>query len=104
MESDFSILLHPEAEKEYLESVRWYENALIGLGKEFVDEIENMFDRIGKNSFLFPVKKLKLREAVVKKFPFVIVFSIDTGKQTINVLSVYHTSRNPAKKFRRKGE
>ena len=101
MENKFSLTFHPKAEKEYLESVAWYEDALIGLGQEFVDEIETTFDHISKNPFLFPVKKIKHREAVVKKFPFVIVFVVDQKQLSVTILSVYHTSRNPGEKFRK---
>jgi hypothetical protein len=51
MESKFAIIFHPEAEKEYLDSVKWYEDALIGLGEEFVEEIERIFDQISINPF-----------------------------------------------------
>ena len=51
MESKFAIIFHPEAEKEYLDSVNWYEDALIGLGEEFVEEIERIFDQISINPF-----------------------------------------------------
>ncbi len=101
MKIDSTIIFYPEAEKEYLESVIWYENNLIGLGQKFINEIENIIERIVINPLIFPIKKGKLREAVVKKFSFVIVFEISEKYQKILVLSVYHTSRNPKKKYRK---
>ncbi len=101
MKNKYSIIFHPKAEKEYLESVEWYENSLIGLGQEFVDEIENTINLISDNPLLFPIKKYKLREAKVKKFPFVIVFEIKNKDLQINILAVFHTSRNPKNKNRK---
>jgi hypothetical protein len=79
VKNSYEIIFHPKAEKEYLESVEWYENALVGLGEAFVDEIEKSISRISKNPHLFPLIKFQFRQVVVKKFPFVIVFEI---KQT----------------------
>jgi hypothetical protein len=42
-----------------------------------------------------------MREAVVKKFPFVIVYEVNKLLLTVNILAVYHTNRNPRKKFRK---
>jgi len=101
MKNKYVIIFHPKAEKEYLESVEWYEDALIGLGDEFVNEIETTINRIQNNPLLFPVKKLQIREAVVKKFPFVILFQLKEKENQLFILSVYHTSRNPKKKYRK---
>jgi hypothetical protein len=62
MENKYSVIFHPKAEKEYLESVQWYENALIGLGQQFVNEIEKAIIQINNSPHIFPVKKLQLRE------------------------------------------
>ncbi len=99
MKNNYTIIFHPKAEKEYLDSVEWYEDAMIELGQEFVDEIENTINRISTNPLLFPVKKFQLREAVVKKFPFVIVFEVKQKENQVNILTVFHTSRNPKKKL-----
>jgi toxin ParE1/3/4 len=40
------IAYHPEAETEIIESAEWYENQRLGLGDEFLDEIENAISRI----------------------------------------------------------
>jgi mRNA-degrading endonuclease RelE of RelBE toxin-antitoxin system len=101
MANKYAVIFHPKAEKEYLESVEWYEDALIGLGDEFVDEIENTINRINSNPLLFPIKKFQMREAVVKKFPFVIVFQLKQKEKQIFILSVFHTSRNPKKKLKK---
>ena len=101
MKNTYSVIFHPEAEKEYLESIIWYENNLIGLGQKFIEDIEKSIERILTLPLLFPIKKGNLREAVVKKFPYVIVFEIAKTSQEIRILSVYHTSRNPSKKYRK---
>ena len=100
MKNSYSIIFHPKAEKEYLESVEWYENALTGLGQEFVDEIGKIIHQIYTTPLLFPQKKLHFREAPSRKFPFIIVFELKPKQQIIQILSIYHTSRNPKKKYK----
>lgn len=101
MENKRVIIFHPDAEREYFDSVEWYEDSLIGLGGEFVSEVESVLDQISSRPLLFPLKKFGMREAVVKKFPFVIVYEISKNRHDVNILAVYHTSRNPTKKYKR---
>lgn len=101
MESHYKIIFHPLAEKEYLESVSWYEDNRTGLGLQFIREIENTLDTIEANPYLYPVKKRTFREAVVKIFPYIIVYKIHPRQKQITITSVFHTSRNPVHKYRR---
>ena len=103
MEKKYSVVLHPKSEKEYLDSVEWYEQALIGLGKDFTEEVGVVIEQIKQNPFLFQKRKLNFREGVVKRFPYVIIYKIDEKQQIVNVLSVFHTSRHPKKKTKSKG-
>jgi len=98
MKRTYSIIFHPKAEKEFLESVNWYENALWGLGDNFITETTVILKHIQNNPVLFQKKKLQLREAPVKNFPFIIIYKINEKENIIMILSVFHTSRNPGKK------
>ena len=102
MTAEYVILFHPKAEKEYLESLIWYENAIIGLGQEFFYEIENVVKRITENPLLYPKKKNQFREAIVKGFPYIIVYEFKRQKQQITILAVFHTKRNPKLKYKEK--
>lgn len=104
MKTKFSVLFHPLAENEYYESIEWYENSQNGLGLQFINDIEKSINLISSNPLLYPKKKGNLREAVVTKFPFVIVFEFKEKNNAIIVLSIYHTSRNPKKKYRKFGQ
>ncbi len=97
---EYSVLFHPLAIVEYLDSVRWYENKMIGLGNDFVFEIENVIDLIEKKPKLFQIKKAGIREAIVKHFPYLIIYKIVEKEKHVQILSVFHTSRNPNLKKR----
>src|ERR1035437_5604812 len=101
MENRYHIIYHPLAEKEYLESVSWYEDNLTGLGSDFIREVEKVLTHIETNPFLYAVKKQQLREALIKTFPYVIVYKIIPKQKQIIIVSVFHTSRHPVLKYKR---
>ncbi|HEY3856077.1 MAG TPA: type II toxin-antitoxin system RelE/ParE family toxin [Verrucomicrobiae bacterium] len=95
------LVLRRTAESEFGDAIEWYESQRKGLGKEFRLVIQHHFDRIAANPELFPLIRGEVRRAViVRRFPFVIHFLIET--QRIVILSVFHTSRNPAQLKKRK--
>lgn len=97
----YSVIFHPLAEKEFFESFEYYENQISGLGNDFIKTIDKTIDIIRKDPQIFPFKHKKLQEAILKKFPFVIVYKVNEKQKTIFILSVFHTSRNPSKKRKR---
>ena len=89
------------AEKEFDDSIAWYETKREGLGREFRAVIEENFQRIANNPRRFPKIRGDVRRLVVlRRFPFVIHFVVE-AKQIV-ILSVFHTSRDPGQlKYRR---
>jgi plasmid stabilization system protein ParE len=87
-------VLRRVAEKEFDDSIAYYEGKREGLGQEFRAAIEQYFQRIADNPEWFPEVRGKVRRAVVlRRFPFVIHFLIEAER--IVILSVFHTSREP---------
>ena len=93
-------VLRRVAEREFHDSIAWYENEREGLGQEFRATVEEYFQRIADNPEWFPEVRGEVRRAVVRRFPFVIHFLVETDR--IVILSVFHTSREPEQlKYRR---
>jgi hypothetical protein len=64
------------------------------LGEDFVNETEKVFNRIAANPEQFPkVKNKQIRKAKTERFPFGIYFAVKVP--FINILAVFHNSRNP---------
>ena len=95
------LVLRRVAEKEFDDSIAWYEAKREGLGQEFRATIEEYFQRIADKPEWFPKVRGEVRRAVVlRRFPFVIHFLIEADR--IVILSVFHTSREPEQlKYRR---
>jgi len=71
------------------------------LPQKFTNDIRNLFDIILRNPEIYPTVKKRYRQAKLSVFPFVVVYSIDKKEKLIYISSIFHTSRNPTKKFRK---
>ncbi|HEY9510142.1 MAG TPA: type II toxin-antitoxin system RelE/ParE family toxin [Verrucomicrobiae bacterium] len=88
------------AEKEFDDSIAYYEAERESLGWESRATIEECFQRIADNPEWFPKIRGEVRRAVIRRFPFVIHFLIE--QERIVILSVFHASREPEQlKYRR---
>ena len=96
------VIFHPEAEREYLDACNWYEADTPGLGQRFKRAILKQIDKIVINPELYPGKERDYRESITDVFPYVIVYKIGKKGDTINIVAIYHTSRKPSKKYRRR--
>lgn len=94
------ILIQARAKAEIIDAFLWYEEQVIGLGENFMDEIESALQFIQSNPKLYSTSRDKYREAPLARFPYVIVYRLDQQKNRIVILSVFHFSRSPAKKPR----
>ena len=97
----YHLILHPEAELELYESIIWYEQVLIGLGSEFLKNIERVLHHIYLHPLIYAKRKKNFREAVVKRFPFVIIYKVNKLEKEVHILSIFHTSQNPKMKYTR---
>ena len=88
-----SIIFHPAAEREFSDAFQWYDKQVKGLGAEFFKAIDEAIQRIENTPLIFPVCYMTLRKAVIKNFPYIILFQI--VRADIKIIAIFHTSRNP---------
>ncbi len=82
---------HELAEKELLDSRDYYDDLVFGLGNKFVFEIEHITNRIRENPSSFPFCFNNYRKALLRKFPYAIIFKYDDSK--IFILAVARQKR-----------
>jgi plasmid stabilization system protein ParE len=63
------VVLRPEARAEFDEAFDWYEERLAGLGVDFVNCVQEAFDRIGQTPELYAKVFQEVRRAPVHRFP-----------------------------------
>lgn len=88
------VRLLPEARAEFDAAGDYYEAQRSGLGKDFVAKVRAVFQRIRANPRLHAVVYRDVRKALVERFPFIVLYR-EAGSEVI-VVSVFHTSRDPA--------
>jgi plasmid stabilization system protein ParE len=76
------------------EAFDYYEARQPGLGVDFVARVQKVFDRIAANPRMHAVVLADIRKAVVTRFPYCIYYRADDAR--VEVLAVFHTSRDPA--------
>jgi plasmid stabilization system protein ParE len=95
----YVVELSPKAEKEFIKAFEWYEDEQLGLGEKFEAELFKKIDFIAANPLHYPLKK-KNREANTDVFPYMVVYRIHEKRKMIVVISIFHTSRHPRRKYR----
>lgn len=86
-----------EAEEEAHASAIWYDEQLVGLGDDFLDELSAALQKIEENPNRFPrletAKSKQIRRCCLARFPYLIIFEILDAE--IVVLAVAHSQRRP---------
>lgn len=95
----YQLLVKAEAIQDIAEAFEWYENNRAGLGVEFLDEVNEYFERIVQNPGHYQSFRNQ-RVAIMQQFPFKIVYEVE--RERIVVFAVYHDKRNPKKLSKRK--
>jgi len=91
-------VLSIQAEHELEDALYFYDLISTKIGDSFIKQIDACIESILLNPETYKLEFDVYRQAVVKKFPFVIIYTkIDS---TILISAIFHTSRNPNKKFK----
>lgn len=93
--SNYKVKVLPKARNEIFKAFDWYEEQKEGLGDKFGDEIQISINKILANPNHYPAKIISIREFIVKKYPFIIVYKVSEKKKEVIITSIFHTKRNP---------
>lgn len=97
----YTYWLHENVEDDFQEAYSWYEERKKGLGAEFLDTVQSTIAEITEHPESWGSKgNPNYREALLRKFPYVIVYKIYKRKEEIFICAVHHTKKNPQKKYR----
>jgi len=84
---------HPEADTEFREAVEYYEACELGLGYDFSLEVFSRVQNILNSPTAWPVMEEDVRRCLVNRFPFGVLYSIESTE--IFILAVMHLRRDP---------
>jgi plasmid stabilization system protein ParE len=88
-----TVVLRPEARADLEEACRWYEAQRLGLGNEFLQQVDAAFRRIEARPTQFPKVQGDLRRVLLRRFPYSAYFL--NARRRIVVIGVLHQRRAP---------
>jgi len=87
------VIFLPEADKEMYEAARYYEFQASGLGMDYLSEVERAVASIAESPMAWPKIEGELRRRLVQRFPFGILYYIESEETVI--VAVSHLRRRP---------
>ena len=98
---NYSFELRDKASKEFIDAFVWYEEQQTGLGDLFELTFQNKLKKICNNPLHYKVSYKNYHEALTQTAPFLAAYTINEKIKHITVIAIFHTGRNPKRKFRR---
>lgn len=71
---NYSLVFHPQANQEIIESIIWYNLEKENLGFEFYEELNAQLSLLIKNPRQYPIRFKNIRTSRIKRFPYLIHF------------------------------
>ena len=90
----FPLVIEPEAEDDLANAYHWYEDQCPGLGREFLECVKEVFDRIRRTPEVHALTYRNVRQTLVRRFPYVVCYTFEAD--TVYVIAVFHGHRDPS--------
>jgi plasmid stabilization system protein ParE len=91
----YKVKIEPEALVDIQEITDWYNKAQAKLGKRFQKTAIKQINSLNKDPQVYAVRYKEIRCILIKKFPYMAHFYINDENNTVEVLAVISTDRNP---------
>jgi plasmid stabilization system protein ParE len=86
---------HPEAKKEFLDAIDYYESCSEGLDLEFVNDVYSTIQRVIDYPHAWSNFSKNTRRCLTKQFPFGVIYQVLENKDEILVIAVMQLNRKP---------
>jgi plasmid stabilization system protein ParE len=90
---NYVLVFRPEVRNELGEAYSWYESQELGLGDDFLEQVDEALDRICQMPESYPAIYRDIRRTVIRRFPYVIHYRIVSSR--VIITAVFHGRRNP---------
>ncbi len=92
----YDIFIEPLALQDIQKAIDYYDEQQIGLGDTFEEVLDTHFTSIEINPF-FQIRYDNVHCLPVKKYPYMVHFTINETDNKVTVRAVFHTSQDPEK-------
>lgn len=93
--SQFVIIFTEKALTEIELAVSYYRTQKDNLGKEFAEQVYTTIYSLKKSPYISAIRYSDIRCAIVKRFPFLVHYSVDEANKMITILAVFNTHKKP---------
>lgn len=90
---NYALVLRLEARTELDQAYRWYEGQQVGLGDDFLEQVQEALLRISQLPESYPTVYRDVRRTVGRRFSYNISYRIVSSR--VIVTAVLHGRRNP---------
>ena len=87
------VRLLPAVEADLRSGFDWYEERQVGLGAEFIRCVDSCVELIRRHPEVGPVIHRQVRRAVIRRFPYSIMYLVETD--VVVVVAIFHAARDP---------
>ncbi len=91
----YNVIISGSAKADIKENAQWYNQQQKELGKQLIQSIKTCIKFIQQQPESFQIRYKNSRAAILNKFPYLIIYTIDSENKTISIIAVFHSSRNP---------
>ena len=84
----------PLVEQDALDAAIWYEERQLGLGEEFLHEVDRAVRALGESALHHRVRFADVRRAPVPRFKFYGIYYVLRGEE-VWILAIFHGRRHP---------
>ncbi|WP_264538233.1 type II toxin-antitoxin system RelE/ParE family toxin [Flavobacterium sp. N1736] len=91
----YNIKIDQDALNDLGEIVIWYNNQLQNLGLRFHKQIKSQINSLKNEPYIYTIRYKDVHGMLVKKFPFMIHYTINEESNLVEIFAIFHTSRNP---------
>ncbi|MCI0421938.1 MAG: type II toxin-antitoxin system RelE/ParE family toxin [Acidobacteria bacterium] len=88
----FRLVVRHLAEADIAEAFDWYESQQEGLGNRFLEAVDDLFETIEQQPFIYSIRYRDIRWAFAVPFPYKAIYYVE--QESIVVIGVIHGSRH----------
>lgn len=90
----FTTVLDPRAIQDIQQAIDYYEEQQPGLGEQFENTLNEYLRKLEQNPF-FQIRYDNVHCLPLKKYPYMIHYTVDEEEERVIVRAVFNTSRDP---------
>lgn len=90
----FNVVIDPDVINDIQDAMNFYNEQEEGLGSKFENALNKHLITLRKNPF-FRIRYDDVRCLPMKKYPYMIHFTVDNKNHIVIIRAIFHTSRNP---------